>query len=200
MSRYNKEEEDREAGCGMISDEMAYQQYLKGEEESADILVERYGDALIYYINGYIHDIHEAEDLMIEAFAQIFAKERPIDGKGSFRAYLYKTARNLTIRHKQKHRLWFLHLDELEFELPSEELVEQRLLQSEREQHLYEAMEQLKPEYREALYLVSLEGMSYCEAGRILGKSEQQITNLVHRGKKSLKKILEQGGFKYADE
>lgn len=53
----------------MISDEMAYRQYLDGKEESADILVERYGDALTYYINGYIHDIHESEDLMIEAFA-----------------------------------------------------------------------------------------------------------------------------------
>lgn len=51
----------------MISDEMAYRQYLDGKEESADILVERYGDALTYYINGYIHDIHESEDLMIEA-------------------------------------------------------------------------------------------------------------------------------------
>lgn len=184
----------------MVSDEVAYREYLDGKEESADLLVERYGDALTYYINGYIHDIHESEDLMIEAFAQIFAKERPIDGKGSFRAYLYKTARNLTIRHKQKRRLWFLHLDDVDFELPSEELVDAKLLQSERERYLYEAMEQLKTEYREALYLVSLEGMSYCEAGRVLGKSEQQITNLVHRGKKSLRKILEQGGFSYADE
>lgn len=184
----------------MISDEVAYRQYLEGLEESADILVERYGDALTYYINGYIHDIHEAEDLMIEAFARIFAKERPIDGKGSFRAYLYKTARNLTIRHSQKHRLWFLHLDDMDFELPSEELVDTKLLQSERKRHLYEAMAKLKVEYREALYLVHLEGMSYREAGKVLGKSEQQITNLVHRGKQSLKKILEQGGFQYADE
>ena len=106
---------------------MAYRQYLDGKEESADILVERYGDALTYYINGYIHDIHESEDLMIEAFAQIFAKERPIDGKGSFRAYLYKTARNLTIRHRQKHKIWFLHLDEVDFELPSEELLDAKL-------------------------------------------------------------------------
>ena len=66
------------------------------------------------------HDIHESEDLMIEAFAMVFAKERPIDGKGSFRAYLYKTARNLTIRHTQKHKLWFLHLDDVDFELPSD--------------------------------------------------------------------------------
>ena len=174
----------------MISDEEAYRQYLDGIEQGADILVDRYGDALTYYIHGYIHDIHESEDLMIEAFSKIFAKERPIKENGSFRAYLYKTARNLTIRHNQKHKLWFLHLDDLTFDLPSEEL----------ERQLYEAMAKLKTEYREALYLVSLEGMSYREAGRILGKSEQQITNLVHRGKKSLKIILEQEGFVYADE
>ena len=63
----------------MISDEMAYRQYLDGKEESADILVERYGDALTYYINGYIHDIHESEDLMIEAYPQIFPKDRPME-------------------------------------------------------------------------------------------------------------------------
>ena len=88
----------------------------------------------------------------------------------------------------------------MDFELPSEELVETRLLQNEREKCLYEAMAKLKTEYREALYLVSIEEMSYSEAGKILGKSEQQMTNLVHRGKKSLRKILEQGGFSYADE
>lgn len=93
-----------------------------------------------------------------------------------------------------------LCLDEVDFELPGEELVDAKLLQSEREQHLYEGMANLKTEYREVLYLVSLEGMSYREAARILGKSEQQVTNLVHRGKKSLKKILEERGFIYADE
>lgn len=184
----------------MISDEEAYRQYLDGIEQGADILVDRYGDALTYYIHGYIHDIHESEDLMIEAFSKIFAKERPIKGNGSFRAYLYKTARNLTIRHNQKHKLWFLHLDDLTFDLPSEELVDTKLRQTERERQLYEAMAKLKTEYREALYLVSLEEMSYREAGKILGKSEQQITNLVHRDKKSLKIILEQEGFVYADE
>ena len=79
-------------------------------------------------------------------------------------------------------------------------MVDTKLRQTERERQLYEAMAKLKTEYREALYLVSLEGMSYREAGKILGKSEQQITNLVHRGKKSLKIILEQEGFVYADE
>ena len=47
----------------MISDEMAYRQYLDGKEESADILVERYGDALTYYINGYEHYLDMLENV-----------------------------------------------------------------------------------------------------------------------------------------
>lgn len=85
----------------MITDETIYQQYLRGETNAADLLVEKYADMLIFYINGYIKDVHEAEDLMIEAFSQIFAKERPITGEGSFKAYLYKTARNLALRHSK---------------------------------------------------------------------------------------------------
>ena len=72
----------------MITDETIYQQYLRGETNAADLLVEKYADMLIFYINGYIKDVHEAEDLMIEAFSHIFAKERPITGEGSFKAYL----------------------------------------------------------------------------------------------------------------
>ena len=82
---YNTERNNR-----MVSDETAYRKYLAGDEAAAQLLVERYGDALTLYINGLLGDIHEAEDLMIEAFAHIFARERPIQD-GCFKAYLYKT-------------------------------------------------------------------------------------------------------------
>ena len=184
----------------MISDETAYRRYLDGEQKAADLLVERYGDALTLYINGYIKDIHEAEDLMIEAFSQLFAKERPIEGVGSFKAYLYKTARHLALRHKQKHRLAFLCLDELDFEPQSNTLIDTDLLRSERDRQLYDALEKLKAEYREALYLVYFEDMSYRDAATVMNKSESQITKLIYRGKQSLKVILEQEGFTYADK
>lgn len=184
----------------MISDEAVYRRYLGGEEKAADLLVEKYGDALTLYINGYIQDIYEAEDLMIEAFSRIFAKERPIGGEGSFRAYLYKTARNLSARHSKKRRIPFLSFDELNFEPQGEALVDTALAHSERDRWLYAALEKLKAEYREALYLVYLADLSYREAARVMGKSETQITNLVHRGKQSLKTLLVQEDFPYADE
>lgn len=129
----------------MISDETAYRRYLDGEEQAAELLVERYGDALTLYVHGYIRDLHEAEDLMIEAFSQLFAKKRPIGGEGSFRAYLYRTARNLAIRHLRGRRLRLLRLDELDFEPPGDALADTRLLRGERSRQLYAALETLMP-------------------------------------------------------
>ena len=184
----------------MGADEAAYRRYLLGDEAGAEQLVRKYGDALKSYIDGFIHDSHESEDLMIEAFSQLFAKERPIEGEGSFKAYLYKIARHLALRHKQKHRLVFLCLDELDFEPRSDSLAETAMLRSERDRQLYDALEKLKAEYREALYLVYFEEMSYRNSAAVMNKSEGQITKLIHRGKQSLKAILEQEGFTYADE
>lgn len=183
----------------MLSDEILYKRYIDGNAEAATPLVERYGNPLTLYINNYIQDIHEAEDLMIEAFSLLFAKERPIKGEGAFKAYLFKTARNLAFRHRQKHRFLFLRLEELPFEPKSDVLAESELFQNERNRQLYQAMEQIKPEYREAVYLVYFEGLSYQNTALVMGKNEQQITNLVYRGKQSLKKILEKEGFVYED-
>ena len=184
----------------MQSDEAAYQRYFNGDETAANQLVETYGDALTFYLNGYLKDLHESEDLMIEAFAQLFVKARPISGEGSFKAYLYKTARNLALRHRQKRRIPFLHFDALPFEPSCSDPAEQSLLHHDQNHRLYDALRQLKPEYREALYFVYFEHMSYRNTAIILKKSESQITNLVHRGKQRLKTILEQEGFPYADQ
>ena len=150
--------------------------------------------------NGYLKDIHEAEDLMIEAFSQIFAKERPITGAGAFQAYLYKTARNLALRHRKKYRLSFLRFDELDFEPQSDVLADTELSRRERRRQLYDALDKLKAEYREVLYLVYFEEMSYRNAAAVMNKSEGQITKLVYRGKQSLKAILEQEELTYAGE
>lgn len=190
----------RREAANIISDETVYRRYLDGEQNAADLLVEKYGDPLTLYINGYLKDMHEAEDLMIEAFSQIFAKERPITGEGSFQAYLYKTARNLALRHRKKHRLRFLRFEELDFEPQSSALADTELSRMERSRQLYAALEKLKAEYREALYLVYFEDMSYRSAAAVMNKSEGQITKLVYRGKQSLKAILEQEGFTYADD
>ena len=58
----------------MNIDEELYRQYLCGDEAGLEALMKKYGDPLILYINGYLHDVHEAEDLMIEVFSYLFTK------------------------------------------------------------------------------------------------------------------------------
>lgn len=175
-----------------MTDEEAYGHYFRGDEEAAEFLIKKYGDPLVFYLNGYLKDLHEAEDLMIEAFSNLFVKKRPLQETGSFKAYLYKTAHNLALRHRQKYRIPFLHLEELSFEVPSERMADTELLQSEQNQRLYQALGKLKKDYREAIYLVYFEQMSYRNAGVVMGKSETQVSKLIYHGKQNLKMMLEQ--------
>ena len=60
-------------------------------------------------------------------------------------------------------------------------------------------MEQLNPNYREALYLTYFEGLSYQQTADVMRKSEKQITNMIYRGKQSLRGLLEKEGINNAE-
>ena len=64
----------------MISDEELYRQYLSGDETGLEELMKKYDNPLTLYINGYLHDIHEAEDLMIEVFFPTCSPKGPLSG------------------------------------------------------------------------------------------------------------------------
>ncbi|MGI6719955.1 MAG: RNA polymerase sigma factor [Anaerovoracaceae bacterium] len=53
----------------MRSDEVLWLRYLDGDESGLVELMEQYGNSVTLYINAYLHDVNDAEDLMIEAFA-----------------------------------------------------------------------------------------------------------------------------------
>ena len=95
----------------MATDEELYGQYLSGDETGLELLIKKYGDPLTLYIDGYLHDVHEAEDLMMETFSWLFTK-KPRIRDGCFKAYLYKAARHMALRHKSRRRIIF-SLDDL---------------------------------------------------------------------------------------
>ena len=177
---------------GMISDEELYRQYLHGDEAGLEALMKKYGDPLILYINGYLHDVHEAEDLMIEVFSYLFTK-KPRIRDGGLKAYLYKAARHMALRHKSRRRHSFC-FDDMSEEPDVQTLVEEIVQTKERDMILHFCMNELKSDYREALYLTYFEGMSYLQAAVVMGKSEKQITNMVYRGKERMRILLEREG------
>ena len=182
---------------GMAMDEELYRQYLSGDETGLEELMRKYDNPLTLYINGYLHDVHEAEDLMIEVFSYLFAK-RPHIRDGGFRAYLYKAARHMALRHKSIRRHHFC-LDDLTKEPEGGKLVDEMIRTKERNQILHLCMGELHPDYREALYLTYFEGMSYRQVAEVMGKSVKQITNIMYRGKERLRGLLEREGITNAE-
>ena len=176
------------------TDEALFGRYLGGDKSGMAGLVDRYGDSLTLYIGAIIGDAQDAEDLMIEAFSRICARG-PQLSEGGFRPYLYKTARNLAFRFAAKNRLRRnFGFDDLQAEPESEEFIERTVQTKERDRVLHLCMEKLAPDYREALYLTYFEDMSRAEAAAVLGKREKQVENLVYRGKKALRALLESEG------
>lgn len=115
---------------GMAMDEELYRQYLCGDEAGLVALMKKYGNPLTLYINGYLHDVHEAEDLMIEVFSYLFTK-KPRIRDGGLKAYLYKAARHMALRGRSRRRLFF-SLDNLTEEPDGQTLVEEVVRTKER--------------------------------------------------------------------
>lgn len=180
-----------------MTDEELYRRYLNGDEAGLSELMEKYGDALTLYLDGYLGDVHEAEDLMIEVFAYLLTK-RPAIRNGGLKAYIYKAARHMALRHKSKRPAVF-SLEVMTEEPEAKTLIEEVLKDKERNRILHLCMGRLHAEYREALYLTYFEELSYAEAAEVMGKSVKQITNLVYRGKRSLQKLLEKEGIAHAE-
>ena len=168
----------------MTCDESLYRQYLSGDDEGLNALMKKYGDPLTLYIDGYLHDVHEAEELMLDVFAYLFTK-KPKIRDGGFKAYLYKAAR---------HMAPLFSLDELTGEPDGRLLAVEVIRTEERNRILHFCMDEMNPDYREVLYLTYFEDMSYAQAAEVTGKTVKQITNMVYRGKESLRRLLEREG------
>lgn len=176
------------------TDEELYRVYLaEGSEDALRELLLRHRESLTLFLFGYVRNMDDAEELMLDAFAVAAARTAAFGGRSSFRTWLFGIGRHLAQR-RMKHRR----------ELPAGELAgegdspELELLQNERKKQLYEAMERLNPEYRQALYLLYFEDMDAEEAAKAMGKTKKQVYNLTERGKKALRAELERMGFEYA--
>jgi len=186
------------------SDDQLYRQFLVGNNSAFDALMLRHGDNLLYYLYGHIHHPEDAEDLMIEAFARIMAR-RPRIREGNFKAYLYRTARNLLYHFYKNPR------QQMEFcpedpergvaadtreEVPLPDVL---LENDEKKEILHLCLTRIDPAMREAIWLVFFEDMSYKEAAKIMKVNTKKIDNLLARGKKTLRLELEKEGIADAD-
>ena len=175
----------------MCSDDELYQAFLLGDTDALDTLALRYRERLIAYLRPIIRSAEDAEDMVMEAFARIMAK-KPRIGEGSFRAYLYQTARHLTFRYLRKYRLEDTGIDEIE--IPEYKTAEETVIEAERSRILHSCLAKMEPAVREAVWLFYFEDLSYAQAAKVMHVTGKKIDNLLVKGRRLLRAELEKEG------
>ncbi len=144
---------------------------------------------LAYRLTGNRHD---AEDLTQEVFVRVFRSlERYTPG--TFEGWLHRITTNLfldTVRRKARIRFDYFS-DDSHDRLPGREA-------SPAEQHadamfdgdIQAALDALSPEFRAAVVLCDIEGLSYDEVADALGIKIGTVRSRIHRGRSQLREAL----------
>jgi RNA polymerase sigma-70 factor (ECF subfamily) len=145
---------------------------------------------LAYRLTGNSHD---AEDLTQEVFVRVFrslASYTP----GTFEGWLHRITTNLFLdMARRKQRIRFEGLaDDTAARLggneptPAEAFDERHL-----DDDIQAALKALAPEYRAAVILCDIEGLSYEEIAATLGVKLGTVRSRIHRGRAQLRAALE---------
>lgn len=115
----------------------------------------------------------------------------------SFKYYIYMIAKSRAINYIkiETRRTEIIEQYLHDFTENIEKDVLELITKEETKKEIIEAIELLDDKYKNAIYLAKIEELSYEEISKILGQTLQNTKNLIHRGKKELRKILLKKGF-----
>ncbi len=126
----------------------SYRRFLAGDDEGLHEIICTYRVGLILYLNSFVQNIHTAEDLAEDTFAELAIRCPKFAEKSSFKTWLYAIGRNLTAKYLRKNaKLTIVPLESQEY-LADEENLESDYIKSEQKRMVHQALHRLKLEYR----------------------------------------------------
>lgn len=145
------------------------------------VYAEKYKDAVFRAAYSYTHNHADSEDITQETFLRLLKSEKEFKSDENAKAWLLRVAINLSKDYLRSS--WFRKRDELD----------EGIIQGSQEQlQLDEAMSNLSPIIRTAVYLHYYLGYSVKETAGLLGISESNVKIRLKRGRDSLKEFLEE--------
>ncbi len=153
---------------------------------------------LAYRLTG---DAHDAEDLTQETFIRVFrslAAYKP----GTFEGWLHRITTNLFLDMvRRRGRLRMEGLPEDTDRLPGGGPdPEQVFSEAHLDPDLQGALDELAPEFRAAVVLCDVEGLSYEEIAATLDVKLGTVRSRIHRGRQALRSALERRRAQRADD
>ncbi len=145
---------------------------------------------LAYRLTGNTHD---AEDLTQEVFVRVF-RSLPSYTPGTFEGWLHRITTNLFLdMARRRQRIRFEGLgDETTARLSSASPTPAQAFDDRHlDDDIQAALKALAPEYRAAVILCDIEGLSYEEIADTLGIKLGTVRSRIHRGRAQLRAALE---------
>ncbi len=165
---------------------------LAGNKEAFGELYDFYAPKIFRFIRLKVRSQTLAEDLSSESFLRIWEYlqgEREIEE--SFRALLYKIARNLIIDYYKRKSSQEILIDDDFREFLEGQFIRDDTNARDDAEEVHRALVNIKEEYQDVIIWYYLDELSVPEISKIMGKSEGAIRVLIHRALGTLKDRLE---------
>jgi len=156
----------------------------QGDVAALHFIYARFADDVFGYVNSFVRDSHEAEDITQNVFAKLMTAIQKYESRDvPFAAWILRVSRNAAMDHLRARRQ--IPFSEVRGDDEGHEQIG-----FERSQCLREALSRLPPEQCEVLVLRHLAGLSPGEIAERLGKTEASVHGLHHRGRAALQLAL----------
>jgi RNA polymerase sigma-70 factor (ECF subfamily) len=172
------------------SDEALYERLLAGDLRAFDALYERYERPLFAFIRSYINDRAQAEEVLHDAFLAVLRTSEARSITLSFKAWLYRVARNLCLNRIRSTGRAHKSLATLS-EQPSRQSdpPDAALDRAQQDQALQRALASLPVGLRE-LYVMRADGMSYEALAKVLDVPVGTVKSRMHAMLRTLREEL----------
>ncbi|MFO7526902.1 MAG: sigma-70 family RNA polymerase sigma factor [Ignavibacteriaceae bacterium] len=181
-----------------LSDEDLILEFQRtGNEESFEILVERFKNPLMNFVYRFIGDYEVCTDIVQETFIKVFRYKDSYSSLAKFNTWIYTIAGNLakTEYRRRKRRNFFSISDYGEehttFDIPDNTNRPDITTDSGiKDEIIQKALLKVKEVYREAVILRDIQELSYEEISEILGIEVGTVKSRINRGRAQLQKLL----------
>ncbi len=180
-----------------IPDQTLIDQCLAGRREAFGQLVERYQHRLYHGLLHALGSAEDAQDIAQEAFVHAFEKLASFKGEAAFYSWLFRIALNASVSARRKTRRMAASVETRRDESGLEPTDENPASEpsyamdvSDRQRLVRQALAELSEEFRTALVLKEMDGMSYEEIAEVIEVPLGTVRSRIHRARLELRAKL----------
>jgi len=172
-----------------------------GDEQSFELLLQRYRTPLVNFLYRMVRAREEAEDLAQEVFLRVYRARKDYVPSAKFTTWLFRIATNLALNSVRDNRYQRMEVsldapvtvdaedgDEKTLDIAEKHPnIEQYLVEEARKKMIRHAIDKLPEKQRAAVLLHKYQELDYGDIAKILECSESALKSLLFRAYETLR-------------